>query len=142
MVAETRTRMKVTRTVLALSVAAVACRFSIHPATSVAPVAGRACPSSSDLRAAFLADSLKRGVDDLPPHSYVTYLLNGRLVAANLRQDSLKWYRAHTSGLELFDTLSHSSITDVKVYRPNEAPSQLGVCPGVLAIDMRTNPGA
>ena len=134
--------MKVTYTVLALSVAAGACGFSNHPATSVAPLARRACPSSSDLRAAFLADSLKRGVDDLPPHSYVTYLLNGRLVAANLRQDSLKWYRAHASGLEVFDTLPRSAITDVRVYRPNEAPSQFGVCAGVLAIDTRTDSGA
>ncbi len=130
MAPETRARMKVTRTVLALSVAAGACGFSSRPATSVAPLAGRACPSSSDLRAAFLADSLTRGFDHLPPHSYVSYLLNGRIVAANLRQGSLKRYRAHAAGLEVFDRLIHGAVTDVRVYRPNEAPSQLGVCPG------------
>ena len=135
---EPPTRMNVPRSVLALAAIAAACRPASPPATSVAPLAARGCPSPADLRAAFVADSLKRSPDDLPPHAYVTYLLDGQVMAANLRQDSLSWYRVHAAGLEVFDTIAKTAVRDIKAYRPNEAPSQLNVCPGVLAVDVRT----
>ena len=108
--------------------------------TADTDLVSRPCPSAEALRNAARADSAL-GRDVFPRRTYVTYLLNGRIVAANLRQDSLPAGRTNF-GIEALDTLSTSAITDIQIYKTHEVPSHIGVCPGVTALDVRTTGSA
>jgi len=105
-------------------------------AISQHPLATRPCPSAADLQVAALADA-QRDVHDFPRHSYVTYLIHGSVVAANLRQDSLALYEAPRGGIRAIDTIRSGSIVDTKVFKAGNAPAAFAICPGVAAVDFR-----
>jgi len=65
-------------------------------------------------------------------------LANGRVFAANLRQDSLKYY----STAAAIENYSVAAIRSIKPYAPNKAPAEFGICAGVAAVDMRTTPSS
>jgi hypothetical protein len=112
----------------------VSCIWRRQPEPPPSQLASRPCPPAQALRAAFLADSHKANVDDLPLHSYVTYLVNGRIVAANLRQDSLAAY----GPIPEISALPQSEIRDIRVFSRDSAPPELGICAGVGALELRT----
>ena len=101
-----------------------------------ADLVSRPCPSEAAVIAAAQADS-SLGRDVFPRRTYVTYLLNGRVVAANVPQDSL-WSAGGTFGISALDTVSTGSITEIRIYKPHEVPPAIGICPGVTAIDVKT----
>lgn len=101
-----------------------------HPSAGVEVGAGaRPCPP-------VLAPT-----DSYPQTSYVSYVLNGRLIAANLRTIH---YHAHsavlvdsTPALAQLNRISPSAIVDLKVLGEEEAAVQ-GFCPGTRALLVET----
>ena len=85
-----------------------------------------------------MADSVARRIHGGTPHSYVTFLLNGRVVAANIRQDSMSYYEKTDPALQSFAATAMTTTGELKPYRPGTAPAEFGICPGVVALDYRT----
>lgn len=102
------------------------------------------CPSSEMLRAAALADSVKRASHSLPPHAYVTYVLDGRIVAANISgvDAAGAWGVNPPKPLApALDTLDSKTIQSVEFYPAGRVPPQYNVCPGVSAVVIQTKRG-
>lgn len=72
--------------------------------------------------------------------TFVTYLLNGETLIANVPQTR----RGHAgpSGASKvespFDQIDVSRVQGIELYRPDETAALEGVCPGVYAVDIRT----
>lgn len=137
-----------------LMIGLVACSAPIRPgmaeAATAVPVVSSAidtlpCPSEEMLRAAARADSVKRAAHSLPPHAYVSYILDGRIVAANVSgvDAARAWGGSPPKPLvPALDTLDRKSIESVAYYPAGSVPGQYNICPGVSAVVIQTKGGA
>ena len=63
--------------------------------------------------------------------------MDGRIVAANLRQDSMSYYEKTYREAQEFAVTVYTQPGELKPYAPNTAPPEWKVCPGVAALNFR-----